>query len=175
MARVHFWQFLLNEEGIPIPAADIYVYLANTLSPAYVYTSESGGTATITTPQVTTTADGFFEFWIGDSEESAGYSVPQKFKIVWEKTGVAEGYIDNLDILPNAPRYFNDTITTWTSAATGYYYDLTHGLNNSYPLVRVWNTTTQQVIDPWKIESLTAQSTRVWMLTETNIEAVVIG
>ncbi len=175
MARVHYWQFLLNEEGIPVPAADITIYLANTESPAYVYTAESGGTATLTVPQATTDSNGYFEFWIGDSDETTGYSVPQKFKIAWDKTGVAEGWIDNLDILPNAPRYFRETITTWTSGATGYFYDLTHGLNNSYPLVRVWNTTSSEVIDPWKVESLTAQSTRVWLLAETNIEAVVLG
>lgn len=62
MARYHYWQFLVNQEGQPINAADINVYLAGTTTPANVYTSETGTAYTNTLPQASTNELGYFEF-----------------------------------------------------------------------------------------------------------------
>lgn len=99
MARIHYWQFLINNEGQPIPDANITVYEAGTSTPAYIFTSEFGQQAINTTNQVSTNNKGFFEFWVADSEETFGYPPSQKFRISWAKTGVESGFVDWVDIL----------------------------------------------------------------------------
>jgi len=162
MARVHFWSFLVDEEGRPIQGANIDVYLAASTSPAFVYDSETALIASNTVPQTTTNHEGYFEFWVGDVSESFGYSTPQKFRIEWTKTGLAEGFIEYLDILPPATRYFSYTMTTWTSAATGVYVDVGHSMKTLYPLVQVYDATTYIQEDPWKIEGISTIVTRIW-------------
>lgn len=98
MARSHYWQYLINEEGQPIESANIRIYKAGGTTPAYVYTQEVGGTATNSIPQVTTNSNGFFEFWIADASDTLGYAPSQKFKIQWQKTGITTGTIDNVNI-----------------------------------------------------------------------------
>jgi hypothetical protein len=100
MSRVHEWQFLLNREGQPIADTSVYIYLAGTEIPARIFTDEVGGTMIDTEPQVTTNANGFFQFWIADNTEQNGYDISQKFKIKWAKAGVASGYIDWVDVFP---------------------------------------------------------------------------
>ena len=101
MSRVHYWQFLINKEGQPIPDANISVCLAGTDTPAYVYFDEFGSNSSNVTPQVITNNMGYFEFWIGDDSEEYGYQKGQKFKIEWEKPGVALGSIDWIDVFPH--------------------------------------------------------------------------
>ena len=101
MSRFHYWQFLLNKEGQPIPDANISVYLAGTEISANVYFDEFGSNYSNTPPQIITNNMGYFEFWIGDASEEFGYSKGQKFKIEWEKPGVALGQIDWIDIFPH--------------------------------------------------------------------------
>lgn len=101
MARVHYYSFLLNEEGQPIQDADVTVYLAGTNTPAVIYKDEFGGETASSAPQITTNSRGFFEFWIGDDGETYGYLKSQKFKIAWSKVGVATGYIDWINIFAN--------------------------------------------------------------------------
>jgi hypothetical protein len=86
--RGHFWQFLTNEEGQPIPGASINVYLTSSTVPAWVYLQESGGSPTDTLPQTTTDDDGYFEFWIGNPTELHGYESVQKFAVQWVDAGV---------------------------------------------------------------------------------------
>jgi len=116
MARVHFWKFIVNEAGEPIENANIYIYLAGTTTPAWVYYDEFSATGTRTEPQVSSLRNGYFEFWIDedqnfqygdevDNEEATAYGFSQKFKIRWEKTGIASGTIDYVDIFP-PNRYF---------------------------------------------------------------------
>ena len=102
MARVKWFGYLLNEQGQVIPGASISIYLAGTETPATIYTSESGSDIIQIPPQLTTNADGYYEFWMGDTSEDFGYSSFQKFKIAWEKPGIAEGYNDYISILPLA-------------------------------------------------------------------------
>lgn len=176
MARIHFWSYLLNEEGQPLQGADVTVNLAGTDVPADIYLQEAGGSSTDIAPQLQTNSEGYFEFWIGDVNEIAGYATPQKFKLVWEKLGVSTGQIDFIDILPNAPRFFNTTTTLWTSGASGYFYDAIHGLNNQFPLVQTYDQASKTIIDPLFIESISTSVTRIWMSTNTKIlEVAVIG
>ena len=50
MSRFHYWQFLINKEGQPIPDANITVNLAGTDTSAYVYFDEFGSNTTNETP-----------------------------------------------------------------------------------------------------------------------------
>jgi hypothetical protein len=176
MARIHFWSYLLNEEGQPLQNAEVTVFLAGTVVPADIYLQEAGGTFTDVEPQLVTNSEGYFEFWIGDVNEVAGYATPQKFKLSWEKIGVATGIIDFIDILPNAPRYYSQTITAWTSGASGYYADVTHGLNNSNPIVQAYNVASKTVIDPLLIVSISTSVVRIWMINNTfTLEVAVLG
>ena len=61
---------------------------------------EIGGEPVIEAPQLTTNVDGFFEFWLGDSTEKAGYDSATKFKLTWERIGIESGMIDYIDIFP---------------------------------------------------------------------------
>lgn len=101
MSRFHYWQFLINSEGQPIPDANISVYLAGTNAPANIYFDEYGSNHTAVAPQVITNNMGYFEFWVGDSSEEFGYLKGQKFKLEWEKPGVALGEIDWIDVFPH--------------------------------------------------------------------------
>jgi hypothetical protein len=100
MARYHYWQFLINQEGQPINSANISIYLANSTTPAHVYSSENGSTVSNTVPQTTTNSNGYFEFWISDDSTNNGYDLGQKFKIKWERSGITSGEIDNIVIIP---------------------------------------------------------------------------
>lgn len=105
MARAKWFGYLLNEQGQVITAANIYVYLAGTETLAYVYTNETGDNTKRTFDENTalhTNADGYYEFWIGDTSETYGYPSSQKFKIAWSKTGIVNGYNDYISILPLA-------------------------------------------------------------------------
>jgi len=100
MARYHYWQFIVNQEGQPIKNVDVSVYEAGTDTPAYVYTSESGSDVNNDVPQITTNNSGYFEFWLGDTQESNGYPIGQKFKIRWDKENITSGSVDWVDIFP---------------------------------------------------------------------------
>ena len=103
MARSHYWQYILNSEGQPVEDVSITLYLANTTTPARVYSSETGGTPTSAAPQTTTDANGFFELWVSNNSDDPtyGYDTTQKFKLKWEKAGiVAASTVNNLDIFP---------------------------------------------------------------------------
>lgn len=98
MSRVHYWQFLLNSEGQPIPDANISIYFAGTEESANIYFDEYGSNHSSDAPQIITNNMGYFEFWIGDASEEYGYTKDQKFKLRWSKDGVASGEVDWIDI-----------------------------------------------------------------------------
>jgi len=112
MSRFHYWQFLINKEGQPIPDANINVYLAGTDTSAYVYFDEFGSNTSNEEPQVITNNMGYFEFWVADASEAYGYQKGQKFKIEWEKPGVALGKIDWVDIFPHVVEVDETDVTS---------------------------------------------------------------
>ena len=100
MSKLHYWQSVINDEGVPIVGASIYVYLAGTNTPIYIYRDEIANDFTNVVPQVTTDENGRFEFWIGDGTETYGYEITQKFRIRWEHPSINPGEIDFEDIFP---------------------------------------------------------------------------
>lgn len=107
--RYKWFSYLLNEEGQPIKNAEISIYLSETETPAYIYTQIAGGIGNNTAPQLFTDEHGYFEFFVGESNDPLGYDSPQKFKIAWNKTGISVGHNDFLTILPlGLPININD-------------------------------------------------------------------
>lgn len=100
MSRIHYFSFLVDDHGHPLPGVDVSIFLAGTETPARIFDTEFGGTYNSTAPQLITNAKGYFEFWISNMESVNGYSYGQKFKIKWEKPGISSGYIDWIDIFP---------------------------------------------------------------------------
>lgn len=96
--RYHFWQFLINQEGQPINEAFVSVYLAGTETPVVVYTGETTNSTASIAPQLTTSSNGYFEFWIGDEEEPIGYTRGTKIKIAWSRPGISSGMVDNIEV-----------------------------------------------------------------------------
>ena len=111
MARKHYWQFLVTENGIPVENADISIYEAGTDTAAIVYTTNYSATPVSVAPQTVSSEKGFFEFWIADENEAGGYPVSRKFKIAWSATGVSAGHIDYVDIFSTEVEPVDDTDT----------------------------------------------------------------
>lgn len=126
MSRLHYWQFLVSEEGVPIEDAEIYVYLAEGSSSADIFTSQNSASIINSVPSthedydsttlIKTDGDGYFDFWVEDEwGVVAPYETSQRFKIEWYKMGISEGYIDNISIFPTIihPVDITDTDTTY--------------------------------------------------------------
>lgn len=103
MARLHYWQYIVDNEGRPLKDVTIRFYLADQLyQEAEIYTHPSLGAATTTSSaDIKTDSNGFFEFWVGDEFETlGGYEATQKFQLTWQKAGIMLGTLDNIDIYP---------------------------------------------------------------------------
>ena len=103
MARVHYWQYIVDEEGRPLEGVNVRFYLNdNPTQQADIFTHPTLGASTYTSSaDIKTDGNGFFEFWIGDEFETlAGYSAVQKFRLTWERAGILIGQINNIDIFP---------------------------------------------------------------------------
>ncbi len=178
MARQHFWYYITNEEGQPVNGADISLYFAGTTTPMYVYLQESGGSATNTIPQVTSNSEGFFEFWIADSSEINGYVSGSKFSMVWSKPGeIDDGIVEYIDFTtPRVLSMSTQSLSTtgWTSSGGQYYYDLSHELSNEYPIVQLYNDATSKT-ESITIESISANTVRLWKSDAPNCHVTVIG
>jgi hypothetical protein len=103
MARIHYWQYIVDEEGRPLEGVNVLFYLNdNPTQEADIFTHPALGASTYTSSAgIKTDGNGFFEFWIGDEFETlAGYSAVQKFRLTWERAGILIGSINNIDIFP---------------------------------------------------------------------------
>jgi hypothetical protein len=85
MARVDYWQYLLDRQGNYLADAPVRVYLAGTLTEADIYLDSSFGSVTkSSTGDLKTNQYGLVQFWVGDQWEiEGGYNVDQQFKIRW--------------------------------------------------------------------------------------------
>jgi hypothetical protein len=165
MARIHFWSHAFDSEGRAIQNAAVSVYFAGTTSPASVYLQERGGSPVSSPPQISTDRKGLYEFWVGDINESSGYSANQKFKISWVKDNDSD-VIDNVSIIPIYPQVAHTTTSLWVTASpSGYFSDCSHYLDNDVPLVQCWNLETAEVETPTKVEVLTSDTVRVYFPT----------
>jgi hypothetical protein len=188
MARVHYWHYLLNEEGQPVPDAVIGVLEAGTQTYLWIYDNELSGTAfcnyekTGTTPstdgnpQIRTNSDGYFEFWVADSSDiSRGYS-GIKLKITWSKPGIIDdGGIDNIEFTVLL-RVFSSTITndSWSASGGQFYNDVPHSLGNMYPVAMLYDESTT-LSEPITAGFLNTTTTRIYRNTNTDCRITLIG
>lgn len=86
MARIDYWQYLIDQQGRPLQNAQVRVYLAGSTTEANIYLNASFGAFTTSSVEdFKTNKYGFFQFWVGDEwETNGGYDATQKFKIVWQ-------------------------------------------------------------------------------------------
>lgn len=114
MARVDYWQYLLDNEGNPLEYAEVRVYLAGTTDEADIYLDSTFGSITKSSAEdLKTDKYGFIQFWIGDKwEVEGGYNEAQQFKVVWQNTvDSIEEVIDNLYIFtPVRPIIITDSV-----------------------------------------------------------------
>lgn len=119
MARIQYWQYLLDRQGRPLQDASVRVYLAGTLNEADIYLNATfGSIAKSSVIDLKTDKYGFIQFWVGDRwEVRGGYNETQQFKIVWENTvDSIQETIDNLYIFtPVRPIDVSDAIKGNTS------------------------------------------------------------
>jgi len=107
MARIHFWQYIVNDTGDPLENVNVRVWKADSpTEEAYIFTHPiTGNPTTTSTAGLSTDGNGFVECWFGDElESSGGYSSSQRFKLTWYRAGMSDGYIDNINIYPNTFR-----------------------------------------------------------------------
>ena len=210
MARVHYWHYLLNEEGQQVPNALISVQEAGTATYLWVYTQETGGTAidrytgdSVAGPQLRSGTDGYFEFWIADSNDTYGYG-GIKIKISWSLPGVIDdGSIDNIEftispeevletdtdtvknkLVSNLLAYgweakadmYSVAVSSGSLTPSGgqYYYDITHNLGNAYPLVMVYDDVSMVSI-PVTAGVGTVNQTRIYIQEVDNCHVTLIG
>ena len=103
MARIHYWQYIVDDQGRPLQDVNVRLYLSdNPTQEADIFTHHALGAPTITsTTNLKTDDNGFFELWIGDEFENiGGYVSTQKFKLVWQRAGIQIGSISNIDVFP---------------------------------------------------------------------------
>jgi hypothetical protein len=62
MTRVHYFSFIADDNGQPIPGVEVSIFLAGTIIPANIYSNEFGGNVISEAPQLITNEKGYFEF-----------------------------------------------------------------------------------------------------------------
>lgn len=107
MARIHYWQYILDNDGKPLKSSQVRVYLSGTINEANIYlNADFGSFTTSSVEDLKSNEYGFFEFWIGDIwEVEGGYSVDQQFKVVWQNDvdGIQEEIDDIFIFAPVRP------------------------------------------------------------------------
>ena len=125
MSRIHYWQFLVDETGVPIEDAEIYVYLAGVNSSANIFSSQTSTTVINSVPSghidydiltlIKTNSNGYFSFWIEDEWGTvAPYTTSQLFKVSWYKVGTVDAFIDNITVFPTIIHPVDETDTDTT-------------------------------------------------------------
>lgn len=107
MARIGFWQYIVDDQGRPLENVNIRFYLSdNPTQEADIFTHPVVGAPTTTSVvDIQTDGNGFFEFWMGDDLETVGgYPSTQKFKLSWQRAGIQIGSISNIDVFPSVFR-----------------------------------------------------------------------
>ena len=114
MARIDYWQYLIDKQGNPLQNAEVRVYLAGTLIEANIFLDNTFGSFTQSSvSDLKTDIHGFFQFWIGDEwEVEGGYTVDQQFKLIWQNTidSIQEEVDDIYVFAPVRPIEIGDSI-----------------------------------------------------------------
>jgi len=143
MSLSHYWQYVLNSEGQPVSGAHVHLETEPDGDIVSLYTKQG----TITTY---TTSDpyGFFEFWLGDTDEVYGYHTNATYTLVISGGSLEPRVIEGIQFLFKPPRLFEiamdfdlveDPLGTYTRT-------INHKLNTYYPIVQAYNTNTKQSI-----------------------------
>jgi len=125
MSRIHYWQFLVDEAGIPIEDAEIYAYQAEGNSSADIFSSQTSTTIIHSVPLghddydiltlIKTDSNGYFDFWIEDEWGTvAPYTTSQRFKVAWYKVGTVDAFIDDITVFPTIIHPVDETDTDTT-------------------------------------------------------------
>lgn len=116
MARIQYWQFIIDRNGRPLQDAQVRIYLAGTGIEATIFTHPEFGTFTTSSQaDLKTNDNGYFEVWFGDQWEVAGgYEAQQKFKVQWSGKDIVET-IENLT--PFSPLLPVDTTDSGLTAS----------------------------------------------------------
>jgi hypothetical protein len=102
LSRIHYWHYVIAENGVPIQDAEVRFYLNGTTTEANIFLSETSTTPTTTSnADIKTDADGFFEFWLENGWETGGYPHTQQFKLEWFKAGARPTSVENINPWPN--------------------------------------------------------------------------
>ena len=138
-SRIHFWHYVLNEDGQPIQNAEIRFYLNDDpTTEAYIFKNDiTGSKTTCSISDIKTDNDGFFEFWIGSEWEDGGYSHTQEFRLEWFKAGTRPGMIDYINPWPN--------VLIWRDKDTGSDREYRNKFVSDY-LVNKWLTHAYAII-----------------------------
>lgn len=137
MAKKHIWYFIADEEGRPVPNADITVQLAGSINAAYIFATSSSTLPISNVPQLKSGDDGKFEFWIeNDTSDLYGYDNTQKFKLSWSGTDISDAEIDDIQFfdasLPvNVEDGFDTNKNRLVSNQLAYGWEQ-HRLNNTH-------------------------------------------
>lgn len=180
MARAHYFWYITNEEGQPVNAADVKVYIAGTTDPVKVFLQETSITSIQTLPQVTSDINGFFQFWIADEREINGYDASTKFTIKWSKPGIIdEGSIEYIDFItpPKIPFTIGIVELDWYDDDGVWSYNIEHGQANAYPIVLAYNDTTNMTY-PVTVTSISVDMVKVSLIPPAlpfDIHVTVIG
>jgi len=193
MARSHYWQYLLNQEGQPIPYATIQLYEASTTTPVSAYATEVA-TSIISAGVLTTNTAGYFDFWA----EPSLYPDGMKFDLLWSKPGtitsggvydvyvaIVNDQVDEADtdttknklvsnnlarIWEAKPKILATSASTFVSVTAGaietgydYYYDVDHAFTQGYPVVHVYVNEGKALSNI--PEYIDSDTIRVWMKT----------
>lgn len=114
MARIPYWEFLVDSNGQPLRYIDVRVYLAGTLTEADIYMHANfGAMTTSSVGNLKTDKDGFFQFFIGDRYEvNGGYNEFHQFKVRWyNDTDSRYEEIDNIYLhTPVTPVSTSDSV-----------------------------------------------------------------
>lgn len=113
--RSKFWYYLIDNTGAPLTSATIHVYAyplgGGTATYANVYLTDGGAITTTYDTPLASDSDGYFEFWVGDKEESGtyGYEYQREFKITWSAPGAISGSIDKIQLFDVTKREVDPT------------------------------------------------------------------
>lgn len=75
----------------------------------------------------------------------------------------------------SAARFYSEQVTTWTSSAGVYYKEINHNFNNYYPIVRIYKVSNDHQIVPKRVESVSPDSTRVWLDDDFTVRISIYG
>ena len=102
MSRSHFWQHILNSEGIPISGAVVTLSEDVSGSPVSFYTTRD---SIIPTTFTTTSSSGLFEMWVPDRTEDGGYGTNTTFTLIVSGAEMDTRMITGIQLLFQPPRF----------------------------------------------------------------------